>query len=287
MTRLPAHRTDFKDIRMKLGACIVRIGLSVLPIVLPAGAFAQGEPPRSVERETLVAAGRANVLDTYLTPLEYTGVNLGLLHRTERRLRRKAAWSVVAHYGANAASLNSPTDDGRELDAYFAARGGLLHAWRVRPNLRLALGFEAGGGLGFTYNTRLQNNPAQARLALEASALALAETHFNLWRRSVAARLELSAPVAGMQFVPGYGRSYYEIFSLGHSGGIFRFAHPFNAPSLNLSARLALPLTPQGRTRLTFGYEADIRQHTLANTKHHAWRHGFTVGFRRTGVLLK
>lgn len=237
-------------------------------------------------RETTFGAGRANVLDTYLTPLEYTGSNLTVQHRTERQLRRLENWSIVAKYAANGAYASSPTDDGHAFDGWFAASGGMLHSWQPYSGIRLGAGALAGGGFGFTYNTRLQNNPAQGRLAFEATALLVADWTFRLKaldrllrERPLMLRLEAATPVVGCRFSPGFGRSYYEIFSLGHSSGIFHFAHPFNAPTLTLSPRLTIPL--RRRTHLVLGYEADLRQAHIAGLKDHAWRHSFVVGFQR------
>lgn len=77
------------------------------------------------QKQWLWGVGHSNVLDTYLSPLEYTGPHFTLLHQSER----KARWgrgSVTTHslYAAHAAYLHSPTDDGKAWDGEFSAAGG-------------------------------------------------------------------------------------------------------------------------------------------------------------------
>lgn len=247
---------------------------------LTARTAAAPESLRGVtERTWLWGVGRANVLDTYLSPLEYTGLNLHLLHRTERTAR----WGggrVTVHslYTAHGAYLSSPTDDGKEMDGELTAAGGWLYNWRPARRWRLAAGGLLEGSGGFTYNTRGSNNPAQGRLGVALAASGLAEYRFPFLHREAVARIYADAQLAGVQFSPEYGQSYYEIFSLGHSSGVVHFTQPANCPTVRLQAQVALPLFG---ARLTLGYLADVRQSQLGGLKRHAWRNSFVVGYTR------
>lgn len=239
----------------------------------------------STRRAWLWGAGRGNVLDTYLTPLEYIGPDFALLHRTERRARRgNSRVTVLAEYTGHLAYLHSPTDDGKEWDGDLSAAGGWLYNWRPAARLRLCAGGMVEVFGGFTYNTRASNNPAQGRLGASLLAAALAEYTFPLFRREAKATLELSAPVAGVQFAPQYGQSYYEIFSLGHSGGTVHFTHPANAPSARLAALLEVPVLG---ARVTLGWLSDVRQSELGGLKRHAWRNTFMIGYTRSLCILR
>lgn len=223
--------------------------------------------------------GRANVLDTYLTPLEYTGPDFSVLYATERTARwGKGRVSTRSLYTAHFANLHSPTDDGHELDGEFTAAGGWLYNWRFGNRWRVAAGglVEASGG--FTYNTRLTNNPAQGRLGVSLAASGLAEYTFPLFRRTATARIVIDGQLMGVQFAPEYGQSYYEIFSLGHSSGVVHFTQPVNCPSARLQALLTLPVLG---SHLSLGYVADVRQSRLGGLKRHAWRHSFMLGYTR------
>lgn len=237
------------------------------------------------EHQWLWGAGRANVLDTYLSPLEYTGLNLAVQHRTERM----AHWggghvTVQSLYGGHAAYMKSPTDDGKEWDAELTAAGGLLYNWMSTTHWRFAAGGTVEGSGGFTYNTRGSNNPAQGRLGVSLNASALAEYRFKLWHRMATARVLADVQIAGVQFAPEYGQSYYEIFSLGHTDGIIHFTHPGNCPSARLQATLTLPVAG---AKVTLGYLADIRQSKLGGLKRHAWRNNFMIGYTRHLRLMR
>ena len=233
----------------------------------------------------LWGAGSGNVLDTYLSPLEYTGPNFSLLHRTERPFSRKhRRLTVQGLYTGHLAYLHSPTDDGKEWDAEISAAGGCLYDLHHTPHWRLAAGALAELTGGFTYNTRGSNNPAQGRLGISLSATALAQYAFRFFRRPAKVTVQTDIQMVGAQFSPEYGQSYYEIFSLGHTSGIVHFTHPGNCPTGRLQAYLTLPL---GGANWTLGYLADVRQSRLGGLKRHAWRNCFMIGYTRHLQLIR
>ena len=232
----------------------------------------------------LFGVGKSNVLDTYLSPLEYIGPALSVFHYTERLARwGRRRVTVQAIYHAEGGYLHSPTDDGKVWDGRISAAGGWHYNWHPVKNLRLALGGLAELSTGFTYNTRNGNNPAQGRLDANISASAIAEYSFPLFRRRLEARAQLDVPLVGAKFTPNYGQSYYELFSLGHYDKNVRPVTPFNSPSARLLATLTFPLAG---ARISMGYLGDIRQHELNNLKYHSWNHAFVVGYVRRFVLF-
>lgn len=227
----------------------------------------------------LWGAGRANVLDTYLSPLEYTGPEISTLHSAERLAHwGKGNVTTYSVYTGHAACLNSPTDDGKEWDAELTAAAGWHYNWRASPHWRLAAGGLAELSGGFTYNTRGSNNPAQGRLGLSIAASGLAEYSFPFFKKCATVRLQAEAQLAGLQFSPEYGQSYYEIFSLGHSSGVVHLTQPGNCPTARFQALVTLPVLG---ARVTLGYLGDIRQSELGGLKRHAWRNTFMIGYTR------
>lgn len=223
--------------------------------------------------------GRVSLLDTYLSPLTYTGTDFALNHHTERLAHwGKGHVIVKAQYGGHYAYAQSPTDDGKEMDAELTFSGGWYYNWHLTEHWRLAAGglLELSGG--FTYNTRNSNNPAQGRLGTALLASGMAEYYFSFFKKRATIRLQLDGQLMGAQFSPTYGQSYYEIFSLGHTGGIIHFTHPGNCPSARAQLHVMLPIK---RSCVSVGYQADIRQSELGGLKRHAWRNVLMIGYVR------
>ncbi|MBR1732585.1 MAG: DUF3316 domain-containing protein [Alloprevotella sp.] len=222
--------------------------------------------------------GRQNILDTYLSPLEYTGTTHGTLHRSERPAHWGRGVSTVMQMGTTFAYDHSPTDDSKALDLQLAIGGGFTRSWRPATGLRIAAGGLLQGSGGFTYNISNGNNPVQARLALELVPTTLCEYDFRLLRHALRARIQMDLPLAGMMFSPRYGQSYYEIFGLGQRDRNIRLTTPFSAPSARLLATMDIPV---GNATLTVGYHADVRQSKVNALKRHAWNNTIVLGFVR------
>ncbi len=251
-----------------------------------AGSGAEADTAsRVTTHEWLYGVGRSNVLDTYLSPLEYTGPALGVSHRSERTARWGRGRVIVQGYFAGrGAYLRSAADNHKEWDAELTAAVAWLRRWQPAAGWLLAAGGTGSLSGGFTYNTANGNNPAQGRLAADIGLTALTQYGFRIGRVPLALRSQAEAPMLGFMFSPRYGQSYYEIFSLGHSDRNVCLTHPFNAPSLRWTTTLRLRCL--GAT-LSVGYMADIRQSHVNNLKRHAWTHQFVVGYVRRLRLIR
>ena len=270
-------RTMMKHKWLLMLTLVLTSGTAMAQAVHTAWADSAAVAAKVVEHQWMWGAGRANVLDTYLSPLEYTGPDFNVLHRTERPLRRSAGrLSLHTLFTAHLAYLHSPTDDGKEWDGELSLSGGAWRNWHVSDNWRLAAGCSGEVSGGFTYNTRGSNNPALGRLGLGLQASALSAYGFRLLGQTVRWTVQADVQLAGLQFSPEYGQSYYEIFSLGHTAGIVHLTHPLNCPTGRLLTTLSLPLR---RAALHIGYLADVRQSKLGGLKRHAWRNCLTIGY--------
>ncbi|MBR1593867.1 MAG: DUF3316 domain-containing protein [Alloprevotella sp.] len=229
--------------------------------------------------------GSENILDTYLSPLSYTGMAHGTLHRSERPSRLgDGRWDVVFQSVTNFSYTSSPTDDGHYFDGQGTLGGGLVRVWMPSEHWRMTAGALLQGTGGITYSTRNGNNPVQGRLGAELAPTATCEYDFHIGRMPLKARAQLDVPLVGAMFTPRYGQSYYELFSLGHYDRNVVLSHPFNAPSARLLTTLDFRIR---HTVLTVGYEADIRQSHVAGLKRHAWSHTLVVGFVRRMKRIK
>lgn len=240
---------------------------------------------RPVDHEWLAGYGGANVLDTYLSRLEYTGPSLSVTHTTLRPTRRRGdALTRQTMLTAHVATVHSPTNDYDAYDADLWAAAA-WH-WRLlnRSGVDLRAGVMAEAGAGFTYTEMGGNNPAQGRLTADAALTLRAAYGFRCLGRSMTLTAQTDVPMAGVMFTPRYGQSYYEIFALGQTDRNVRFTTPFSAPSLRLLSTLHIPL---GRATLSVGYRADVRQSNMGGLKRHLWNNQVVVGYVRRVFLAR
>jgi hypothetical protein len=224
--------------------------------------------------------GYTNLLDTYLSDQEYRGIDL----RGSREIMK------MTHYGnGNVSSQNffqtdfsftkNRADNNTTMAGLVNWNYGLHYQFRLSDNFKLLAGGLSDMNLGFAYNLRNSNNPAQLRAYINLDASAMAIWHFNIKRKACILRYQLNIPVLGVMFMPQMGESYYEIFSLGHYNGTIKFTSIHNQPSLRQFLSLDIPIGSQ-QVRLT--YLGDFQQAHVNSIKTHTYTHAFMVGFVKT-----
>ncbi|MBQ8673222.1 MAG: DUF3316 domain-containing protein [Bacteroides sp.] len=266
--------------------------LLLLLLLTTLGTQAQGELrtdsltdlTRRVSRATSYGVGFTNILDTYLSPQEYRGVEF----RLSRESMKMVGWgggrvSRQTYFQGNVGYTHNEVDNNNTVAALLNWNYGLHYHFPITDNFRLLAGGVADLNGGFVYNMRNGNNPAQARAYINLAASGMAIWKLRVKRLPLTLRYQLNLPLAGVMFMPHYGQSYYEIFSLGNSGGVVNFTSLHNQPSLRqlLSADL-----PVGRMKMRFSYVWDAQQAKVNNIKIHAYSHVFMVGFIKEFYLL-
>lgn len=247
--------------------------LSVQPVVNPV---ADSVAARPQTHAYMVGVGVANVLDTYISPEKYHGLSLRYISASTRWSRRHAHLTYhVTHQGEFDYTHNR-ADNNNEI-------GGLYNfQYAVHYNWRLAVGrimLHAGGGLdvglGFLYNTRNSNNPAQARLELNLSPSAGARYKFSLARHTCCLNYDVMLPLFGVMFSPNYGQSYYEIFSKGDYDHNVVPTTFVSKPSMRHMLSVDFPI---GHTWMRVGYMGDYQQAHVNGLKMHNYAHMLVIG---------
>lgn len=258
--------------------------LLLILCLVPHHVSGQSAIPVGVERTSLFGIGGANILDTYLSPLNYCGTTLSYTLLTERAAHfGKGRLTVIGRYDINGTLAHPAADNSEMWDGTLTAGGGLRYHWQPAPGLRLSAGGLCEISAGGTYRSRGGNNPAQGRVGADLAASLAADYAFRVGQRTWHARLMADVPVVGLTFAPHYGASYYEMFALNHRDGICRVTTPCNAPTARLMATLSIPIR---RARLVIGYQGDVRQSNIYGLKRHCWRNELLIGFTRTLQLL-
>ncbi len=231
---------------------------------------------RADERSLQVGIGATNILDTYISQEEYTGTEFRVVGQSIHKLKNHPAWQrVFTHSGALA--IASPRAENVDyLSGLYTLNLAYRHTWNLNSRWMLAAGGQAEGGVGFLYNTRNSNNPAQARIYLNVGPSAQATYCFPLFRKTIRLRYEVAAPFFGLLFSPNYGQSYYEIFSRGNYDHNIVPTTLFAAPTLRHSLVADIPFR---HAALRVGYLGDYEQAEVNHLKYHTYSHLFIIGY--------
>ena len=239
----------------------------------------------------MIGVGYTNILDTYLSPEKYRGTNLTFLSHT-RRENDSTVWVNQFRHEGNVAYADNRSGNGGEMAGCYTFGYSLLHKWTIdlwHHPLRLLAGGTAAATIGFVYNTRNGNNPANARLSLHIeptigfdypigranhtrgiSMHTGACAHFP-----VILHYEASAPLFGLMFSPNYGQSYYEIFNRGN------YDHNCVPTTFGSTPSFRQMLTVDfhlARTTWRIGYMGNYEQSHVNNLKTHTYTHSLVIG---------
>lgn len=264
----------------------VSVGLLLISVSLFAEQDVYEPVPerKPVARTLLFGIGRTNQLDTYLSPMEYTGLQVSFLTQSERmtRLANHHISFQSTFFGAYTSGDN-PAGTANYIGGRIAYDAAWHYHYSPLPRLDVKGGAMIGADLGFLYNDRNGNNPAQGRFSADLSLSAGADYSFSLWHLPMRASYQADFPMIGLMFCPEFGESYYEISQRGVGHDII-CAHPCNALSLRQFLTMDLCLK---RITLRFGYLCDIRQSNARSLKYHDISHSFMFGFVRHFQLMR
>ena len=255
------------------------IGLLFLCLYLPSIQAQEDtlRTTRQVMRSTLYGIGHTNLLDTYLSPMEYTGPELRILRENIRNTKYMDSKVYrQSLFQANVSLTENKAGTGSEFT--FLANWNLAYHYsfyksgkwqlQVGPNLDL------NGGM--IYNMRNSNNPVNAKAYANLGASGMAIYRFKIKEHPFMLRYQLNVPLLGVMFSPEYGQPYYEMSIAKDFGKNIRFTSLHNQPSVRQFITLDFPIR---NTTLRVGYVCDIQQAKVNHLKSHMWSHSFLIGF--------
>ena len=240
---------------------------------------------RYVMRATLYGIGHTNVLDTYLSPMEYTGPEFRFLRESMRMTRlMDGQVSTQSLFQAHVALTENRAATGSEL-AFMANWNYAWHyQFHINENLKLLAGPLLDLNGGFVYNLRNSNNPVQAKAYINVGASGMAIYRFKIKDYPMVLRYQANLPLLGVMFSPEYGQAYYEM-SLSHDWGKnLCFTSLHNQPALRQLLTLDFPVKS---ANLRVGYLCDIQQAKVNELKSHIWSHVFMIGFVKNFYVFK
>lgn len=240
-------------------------------------------PYRVSVRSTLHGVSLLNNLDTYLSGYNYTGAGYTLHHET-MRLAHTGRYDWKFHTATSATIGLTKLHSTSQISLLADRSWSGYHTFPLGQRLQLLAGAQIQLGGGALYVPSNGNNPVSLKLhaALAASAMVIYRLPFERYNSTAHYRIDI--PLVGAMFAPGFGQSYYEIFGLGDTRGIIKFAHPGNSPSWRHTLSADFPI---GRNTLRVAYIAHLYQSRVNSLRTHLYRHTIAVGFNRTIYKVK
>ena len=228
-------------------------------------------------RSTFYGIGHTNLLDTYLSPMEYTGPELRILRENIRNTKYMDGKVYrQSLFQANVSLTENKAGTGSEFA--FLANWNLAYHYSFYKSGKWQL--QAGPNLdlngGMIYNMRNSNNPVNAKAYANLGASGMAIYHFKIKEHPFMLRYQLNVPLLGVMFSPEYSQPYYEMSIAKDFGKNIRFTSLHNQPSVRQFITLDFPIR---NTTLRVGYVCDIQQAKVNHLKSHIWSHSFLIGF--------
>lgn len=250
--------------------------LILLTAVLPWGTEALGdEPLRPVRSAFMVEGGSSHLLDTYLSPLKYTGWHTAFNYERIQAMKfSPEKWRQQLDIGVEINSGANPARNATLLYGNLSAAWAMSRLWRLPYRLTVTAGGRVEGNIGGMYSTRNSNNPAALKTDLTIGATVSLGWNVNLWRLPVSLRWQTSMPLLGVFFSPEYDELYYEIY-LGNSRGLAHCGWPGNLFRWDnlVTADLAL-----GNTSLRVGFRSRIYSTEVNHITTRNFSYSFVLG---------
>jgi len=235
-----------------------KIALYLLPFtlyLLPFTCRSQDAPLPLTYEAFQSGYGTGSVYDSYLSPLKYSGSNVGLFYEKMKNTGLMNGNIAAQHlFDVNYSWTENNTGSASYYSGFIDYNYGLFYRMKPVGKLQIFAGMQAGGMIGFIYNTRNGNNPATGKAHLDLSLSAMANYKWHIRSQPLYFREQISFPFVGAMYSPQYGTSYYEI-GLGNTKNLIHLASfnnhfairnmlsaeiPFNCFTLRLSYLFSL-----------------------------------------------
>lgn len=228
-------------------------------------------------RSNSLGIGSANVLDSYLSPYNYKGLEARFIHeymRPTKLMDGKVAYQSL--WDLNASMLKNRPGNVNEYTLGLRYSSAWMYNLTSSPSVvNILAGLQPSAYIGGIYNSRNGNNPAQLKADVMINATASVHYNLHLFKKTFPLRYQLTFPLLGIAYSPNYGQSYYENFMLNNYDHNVCFAHTANMPSMRHLLTLDIPIRNK---YLRVGWYGAFNQAKLNGLKYHSYSNDFLVG---------
>lgn len=163
-------------------------------------------------QSSLIGLGTSHVYDSYLSPLKYSGLNIGLLYEQMRMMGwGNGNFSSQHQFFFDYSYTENKTKTAFDQTGLIEYNYAVPYRFNLNENFQVFAGPQAGVLLGFIYNSRNGNNPASAKVNVNLGLSGIAAYKLMIKSQPIRFRYQLSLPVLGSMYSPQFGESYYEI----------------------------------------------------------------------------
>lgn len=253
--------------------------LSIIMGVFSLAAYGQCPDDSTLMRPVYsiyqVKAGSSHLTDTYLTPIKYSGWQVGFDYERLQAMKfSPEEWVMQMKVGVEADRTLNPVKNHTMWYGEVDFSWGMMRRWRLNMGFSAGIGGAAMLKAGCLYLDRSGNNPASAKGSVTIGATGYAAWQTTLGRIPVTLRYQASLPVIGAFFAPDYGELYYEIY-LGNRSGLAHCAWWGNHLALDHSLTADLHL---GSTTLRIGYAGNFYNTNINHTVTRIISHSAVIG---------
>lgn len=256
--------------------------------LLPAAALGAGsdttETVRPVYSVYQFEIGSSRISDTYLSPLQYSGVQYAYSYQRLQAMRfAPERWIMGLDVRLALDRDLNPARNGIMWGLGGSAQWSMMHRWTTDcTGVQLAAGGSTRVDAGMRYLGRNSNNPVSATAEWTVGPSALVNCNVRLWSLPVQLGARTDLPLLGAMFSPDYDEPYYEI-SLGNRSGLVHMFRPGTAFRIDQQLYADLCF---GATRLRVGYRWLYSDSKLSNIVTRSAQHMFTLGLSGEWMML-
>lgn len=254
----------------------------VLSVLLGAGiavantsADSVAAPLRPAMSSFMIELGGASVLDTYLSPMCYSGNTIRVDYERMKAMKFSPdCWVAQIETGADYAYTLNPAQTRLFHTVMFDFKWGMMHRWRPAPGLQLYAGGSTQFRGGAIYAPSNSNNVVSVKTNINLALSGMAAYTLKLGKMPVTLRYQATLPLVSAFYSLDYGESYFEMYE-GNYSGLAHFGWPGNNFMMTNLVTADMHL---GRTVLRLGYRNVAETSWVNNLNTQIFRNTFVIG---------